>query len=251
MRGKLDLVRFVTILMALAGPLVAQSAAPPEDAVAKQRQAATAMQESLAKQQASIRQQTGTMNTGGFFVLPRAASLGGVTGSLPASSAAAMPMVFNCDPLPAPQVESLVGETAEREGLSPDLLRSVMKQESGYRPCAVSSQGAMGLMQLMPGTAEDLGIADPFDAASNVDGGARFLEPASRPIWRRSSQGAGSIQRRPRPSGCRRRRAQHPGDTRLRSPDSGGAAIPLDVAQTFSLLGRARGSPFEKLGRLR
>jgi soluble lytic murein transglycosylase-like protein len=87
-----------------------------------------------------------------------------------------MPQLAECDPLPAPEVESLVGETSERDGVSPDLLRSVMKQESGFRPCAVSSKGAMGLMQLMPATAEQLGVLDPFDPISNLDGGARFLK---------------------------------------------------------------------------
>ncbi|HEX3745097.1 MAG TPA: lytic transglycosylase domain-containing protein [Bryobacteraceae bacterium] len=177
MRSSLHIVSSITFLTLLAGPVLAQSSVPSaQDAAAKQRQAAAAMQDSLARQQASIQKQTGAAASAGFFVLPRAASLGGVTGSLPAPPPTAMAMGFDCDPLPAPQVESLVGETAEREGLSPDLLRSVMKQESGYRSCAVSSKGAMGLMQLMPGTAEDLGIANPFDAASNLDGGARFLK---------------------------------------------------------------------------
>ena len=157
----------------LTAPVWAQTPLTPQDAVAKQRNA-TAMQESLAKQQASIRQQTGTAGSGSFFALPRAASLGGVTGSLPAPPP--MPIFADCDPLPAPKVESLLGETAEREGVSADLLRGVMKQESGFRPCAVSSKGAMGLMQLMPATAEQFGIVDPFDAASNLVGGARFLK---------------------------------------------------------------------------
>jgi soluble lytic murein transglycosylase-like protein len=161
-------------LVCLAAPVWAQSARTAEDTVAKQRNAAAAMQESLATQQSSIRQQTGSAASRSFFALPRAASLGGVTGSLPAPST--MPLMPDCDPLPAPKVESLLGETAGREGVSADLLRSVMKQESGFRPCAVSSKGAMGLMQLMPATAEQFGIGDPFDAASNLDGGARFLK---------------------------------------------------------------------------
>ena len=144
-----------SLLALLSAPIRAQSAPSPEDAVAKQRNAAAAMQESLAKQRAAIQMQMGTAGAGSFFVLPRAASLG-TTGSL--SGAAALPMAMpfapECDPLSAPQVESLVGKTAERDGLSADLLRSVMKQESGFRPCAVSSKGAMGLMQLMPATAE-------------------------------------------------------------------------------------------------
>lgn len=167
----LNSLRHWKYVVFLTAPLWAQT---PQDAVAKQRNAAAAMQESMAKQQASIRQQTGGAGSGNFFVLPRAASLGGVTGSLPAPPP--MPIFADCDPLPAPKVESLLGETAEREGVSADLLRGVMKQESGFRPCAVSSKGAMGLMQLMPATAEQFGIVDPFDAASNLDGGARFLK---------------------------------------------------------------------------
>jgi soluble lytic murein transglycosylase-like protein len=162
-------------LVLVAASAWAQSPASTDDAVAKQRAAAAAMQESLDKQQTAIRKQLGTSTSGTFFALPRAASLGTVTGTL-SPPLPIMPIAPECDPLPAPEVESLVGQTAERDGLSADLLRSVMKQESGFRPCAVSTKGAMGLMQLMPGTAEELGIADPFDPASNLDGGARFLK---------------------------------------------------------------------------
>jgi soluble lytic murein transglycosylase-like protein len=132
------------------------------------------MQDSLAKQRAAVQKQLGQTATENFFVLPPAVSLGPVTGSVTAPLAAMAPP--ECDPLPAQQVDSLVGETAEREGLSADLLRSVMKQESAFRPCAVSSKGAMGLMQLMPATAEQLGIQDPFDPVSNLDAGAKFLK---------------------------------------------------------------------------
>jgi soluble lytic murein transglycosylase-like protein len=73
------------------------------------------------------------------------------------------------------QIGPIVNEVSEREGLTPNLLRAVIEQESAYLPCAISSKGAQGLMQLMPGTAADLGVEDPFDARQNVDGGARFL----------------------------------------------------------------------------
>jgi soluble lytic murein transglycosylase-like protein len=51
-----------------------------------------------------------------------------------------------------------------------------MWQESGFRPCAVSAKGAMGLMQLVPGTASDLGVTDVFNPEANVLGGARLLK---------------------------------------------------------------------------
>jgi soluble lytic murein transglycosylase-like protein len=171
--------KYATNLALLTVPIWAQSAPAPDDMLARQRNAAAAMQESLAKQRTAIQKQMGTTDAGTFFMLPRAASLGTVMGTVAGPLAIVppiMPIGPECDPLPAPEVESLVGETAQRDGLSADLLRSVMKQESGFRPCAVSSKGAMGLMQLMPATAEELGIMDPFDAASNLDGGARFLK---------------------------------------------------------------------------
>lgn len=61
-------------------------------------------------------------------------------------------------------------------GLDPALLAAVARQESGFDPRAVSPAGAQGLMQLMPGTARGLGVADPFDPVQAVDGAARLLD---------------------------------------------------------------------------
>lgn len=70
---------------------------------------------------------------------------------------------------------SQVQEIALRHDLDYKLIDAVIIVESGYDPNAVSPKGAMGLMQLMPGTAERFDVADPFDPADNIDGGARYL----------------------------------------------------------------------------
>ena len=63
---------------------------------------------------------------------------------------------------------------ADKYGLPRELVRSVMAAESGMAPGAISPKGAIGLMQLMPGTAQVLGV-NPYDPAQNVDAGARYL----------------------------------------------------------------------------
>ena len=69
----------------------------------------------------------------------------------------------------------LIGEAASETGLPKALISAVMETESGYHPEAVSPAGALGLMQLMPGTARSVGVQDPLDPRENVLGGARYL----------------------------------------------------------------------------
>lgn len=73
--------------------------------------------------------------------------------------------------------QQLVVDKANQYGIDPDLALRVVKQESGFNPNAVSKAGAGGLMQLMPGTARDLGLSeqDRFDPEKNVDAGMRYL----------------------------------------------------------------------------
>lgn len=68
-----------------------------------------------------------------------------------------------------------VARAARRHGVDPDLLEAMLRVESGSRAHRISPTGACGPAQLMPGTARDLGLRDPFDPASAVDAGAHYL----------------------------------------------------------------------------
>lgn len=72
-------------------------------------------------------------------------------------------------------IDELVKTTAERHGVDPLLVHAVIKAESNYDPTAVSPKGAIGLMQLMPGTAERFAV-DPWIPEQNIDGGVRYLK---------------------------------------------------------------------------
>ncbi len=79
---------------------------------------------------------------------------------------------------PAPgdvDLRTLAIAAARRHGLDPDLVLAVVAVESSFKPDAVSAKGARGLMQLMPATAADLGVANALDPTQNLDGGSRYL----------------------------------------------------------------------------
>ena len=69
----------------------------------------------------------------------------------------------------------LIYQAADRHGIEPAMLKAIIMAESSFNPKAVSSRGAQGLMQLMPQTAESLGVADAFDPGKNIDAGAKYF----------------------------------------------------------------------------
>jgi soluble lytic murein transglycosylase-like protein len=163
---QMTLIKFLITLVLLA--TVSAAAAPASNAVdAAWISAQRAIQQqltSLDQQRQSIHQQLGEpVDAAGI----RVADFIDPWPALPQAP---------CSALDRDEMNALVAEAAHKQALPPALLRAVMKQESAFKPCAVSMRGAQGLMQLMPTTAQQFHVADPFDPAQNVRAGAAFLK---------------------------------------------------------------------------
>jgi soluble lytic murein transglycosylase len=76
---------------------------------------------------------------------------------------------------PEARLADLIDHHSYSADLDPKLVRAVIQVESGYNASALSNKGAMGLMQLMPGTARELGVSDPYDPDENIHGGTAYL----------------------------------------------------------------------------
>ena len=136
------------LLVLLAAPAIAQN------------NARLAMQASIAKQRASVARQT--------RAAPLLLAMPAVTFAAPAPRPA-------CSPVPAGELNDLIGAAAREHGVSADVVREVARQESAFRPCAVSRKGAEGLMQLMPATQSTLAVSDPFNPGESLMAGAKLL----------------------------------------------------------------------------
>lgn len=152
-------------LLVIASMALLGAAAPPDpkSTVPVKLSAFDMQRESLNKQRESLRQQIGVKaeesNADFEFLTPMT------------------PLPDNdCPALESGDVESLIATAAKKESLTPKLVRAVMRQESNFKPCAASVKGAQGLMQLMPATATQFHVTDPFDPEQNVQAGAAFLK---------------------------------------------------------------------------
>jgi len=157
-----SLVRWIFVAIGFLAVSQAQPVADPGNT------AQAAMAASLEKQRAAITKQVDSL-------------IGRPT--TPAASFFTVPWIDfpsfvlpPCDPLPGEQLDKLVEQSSKQEGVQADLIRGVINQESGGRPCAISFKGAQGLMQLMPATAAQFGVRDAFDPKQNVDAGTKLLK---------------------------------------------------------------------------
>src|SRR5437764_5719601 len=164
---------WLTIVVCAAEPPQTKAAAPsslplppetlPPETQKSPETAGTRMESSLETQRAAVRKQaSGWISVSepqpnGFLLpWPKASS--------PATSFSLRSMAdfIPCDPLPESELEQIVKDASERQKVSPKLVRAMITQESSGRPCAVSTAGAQGLMQLMPDVQRELLVADPF-----------------------------------------------------------------------------------------
>jgi soluble lytic murein transglycosylase-like protein len=140
---------------------------------------ALALEEALKKQRASLEIQRQAIHTQLGQKIPAAQSSAVlaeqfitplITFSQPAVNQA------DCPALDRSKINDLVSVAAQKQSLDPALLKAVIRQESGFKPCVVSSRGAQGLMQLMPATARELHVSNPFDPEQNIRAGAAYLK---------------------------------------------------------------------------
>lgn len=82
----------------------------------------------------------------------------------------------NKQPASKSQIMDVVTKVSKKYDVDEKLVKALIKQESGFNPKAKSKAGAMGLMQLMPATAKNLGVKDPYNAIQNVEGGVKYLK---------------------------------------------------------------------------
>lgn len=128
-----------------------------------------AMDASLAKQRAAVQTQA---RTAGAHMVPWTPP----TANAPARMPSVMFDQPQCDPIAQPELTAMIDNAAQKNGVAPSVIREVARQESGFRPCAVSHSGAQGLMQLMPSTQDQFKVINPFSPMASLDAGTKLLK---------------------------------------------------------------------------
>jgi soluble lytic murein transglycosylase-like protein len=142
---------------------------------------AQTMQDAILRQRNAIRKQANAVHgfkdsaSDSFFTHPWPIPQGAAAAD-PQAKDIALARPPDCDPIPQAQLQPMVAGAARKEGIDPRIVQGVMQQESGFKPCAESPKGAMGLMQLMPSTASQLAVSNPWDPEQNIFAGARYLK---------------------------------------------------------------------------
>jgi soluble lytic murein transglycosylase-like protein len=127
-----------------------------------------AMDASIAKQRASIEQQIKFIKSPVPPAIPPSFAV--------SSFSVPPPVAYACEPVAQPELTKMIDNVAREHAIDPALVREVARQESAFRPCAVSPKGAEGLMQLMPATQAQLEVHDPFNPQESLSGGAKLLK---------------------------------------------------------------------------
>jgi len=130
-----------------------------QDAQSQAERVRAAMAASIEKQRVSVRQQA------------QVAAVMAPPWTMPEMS---IPPA--CEAIRNPELSHMIDDAAQRQGVDPAVVREVARQESAFRPCAVSPKGAEGLMQLMPTTQLGLQVRNPFDAKESLEAGSKLLK---------------------------------------------------------------------------
>ncbi len=163
-------MRWVTFVVLAALPCLGQTA---QSQTARAR---AAMQASVARQRASVARQAQSMEPLLAQPLMAAAPMRLATPVIYVPRAVPAPAPqFACPPVPVEDLSDMIDVAAQANEVDSSLVREVARKESAFRPCAVSSKGAEGLMQLMPSTQAMLAVRDPFDARESLMAGAKLL----------------------------------------------------------------------------
>jgi soluble lytic murein transglycosylase-like protein len=156
----------------LTAAAAVSAGAPPDSQPAAPRRSSMGAPQAaaIAQQLASVRKQA---QSASVWMLPWPDAPPEAEPAIADARAAALPV---CEPVAGDVIAPLIDTAAKQQNIEAKLIRAMIERESAFRPCAVSPKGARGLMQLMPQTAQELQVLNPFDPGENIQAGAKYLK---------------------------------------------------------------------------